>query len=204
MPSTSSIRDVAAAVFEDVRAVLQSVHDLIASLRYADPAAMEATLRREVEALDPPHVYHGASGPYLSRWTLARLEDGGEIYLHHFHRADEDRDGFHNHPWRGTGLILLGGYWEERLAPDDGRVEGAPPRVISPTFYGPGDLVHVEPDTFHRLDRLGDEARGSWSFFAVGPRLQSWGFKSRTSGEFVPWEEQLIRRGITPHNREAR
>jgi hypothetical protein len=136
--------------------------------------------------LEPPRVYHGATGPYLSRWTLL---DGGHrwrLYLHFFHRSDEDRD-LHTHPWWwAIALQLAGGYREERL------VGGQ----IVTRVHAPGSVVVLRSETAHRVDLL--DARGSWSVILVGPRIASWGFVDRDTGAFTAWREALRRKGIEP------
>ena len=132
----------------------------------------------------PCRVIMGEQGPYLSRYTLRELDDGGHVYLHFFHRGDADLQ-LHNHPWAGTSLILAGGYREERRVGQ--RVEE---RV-----YRPGDVSVLEPNTFHRIDLLEPE-RGCWTLFSIGPRVQSWGFWDRDGGAFTPWREALAARGL--------
>src|ERR1700692_2623605 len=53
--------------------------------------------------------------PYLTRIMFPRIF-GVRVYLHHFHRPDNDRH-LHNHPWKWTkSFVLCGSYTEERLA----------------------------------------------------------------------------------------
>ncbi|HSN19255.1 MAG TPA: hypothetical protein VLS49_01170 [Usitatibacter sp.] len=137
----------------------------------------------------PRRVIEGERGPYLSRYTLAEMPDGGHVYLHFFHRGDADRE-LHNHPWAGTSVILTGGYREERRGEGDG---------IDVRVYGPGDVNHLAPDTFHRVDLI-DEARGCWTLFVTSARVQSWGFWCRETRVFTPWREALARRGLVPVN----
>lgn len=100
---------------------------------------MRALLERLAAKLPPPRVIYDRLGqsPYLSRYYLLgrpRMRDGSEptdengtlrpgvvwetenfgIYLHKFHRGDDDL-ATHSHPWRwAVSLILAGGYREER------------------------------------------------------------------------------------------
>jgi hypothetical protein len=125
--------------------------------------------------------------PYLSRYTVRALDDGGHLYLHHFHESDFAAD-LHNHPWSGESLILEGGYIEERL-----QVGGH----ITRRRYLPGATVRLEPHTFHRVDLL-DPVAGCWTLFTTGQRVQSWGFKDRATNAFTPYRDALLARGITP------
>lgn len=137
----------------------------------------------------PCRVICGEQGPYLSRYTLRALDDGGMVYLHHFHRGDADRD-LHNHPWPGSSLILAGGYREERRVSD-----GLGGFTVEPRVYVEGDVNEIGPDTFHRVDLLNPEA-GAWTLFTVGAKAQSWSFWDRDTGILTPWREALSRRGL--------
>lgn len=152
------------------------------------PAAAPVDLEQLAAQL-PCRVIHGEQGPYLSRYTLAALPSGGHVYLHHFHRSDADRD-LHNHPWPGSSIILAGGYNEERReTASDGSY------FIEPRVRFPGDIVTLEPDTFHRVDLL-DPVAGCWTLFTTGMRSQSWGFWNRDTGILTPWRDALASRGL--------
>lgn len=162
----------------------------------------------------PQKTLHGRSGPYLTRYTLADLGAHGAVYLHQFHRGDEDED-LHSHPWWALGLRLAGRYSEERRhpihtsftarvmmrGPVDGwsfhrgwGVEDAALKtgyIVVNRVLGPGDVVRLEPDTFHRVDLLDEEA---WSLLFVGARSADWGFWSRWTGAFTPWREFIARK----------
>ncbi|MGN6107710.1 MAG: hypothetical protein ACTHU0_21555 [Kofleriaceae bacterium] len=133
-------------------------------------------------------VITGADGsPYLSRWTL--LDIGWRwprVYLHRFHRSDEDPE-LHNHPWRwAVGLILAGGYREERRG-EGGRVEVRD--------VGPGAVNVIHGDTFHRVELLDGEC---WTLFLTGSRTKEWGFWCRATGAFTPWREFIRAKGLVP------
>jgi len=151
--------------------------------------------------LAPPRVIYDRAGrsPYLSRYYLfggPTMPDGSPpfeadgatrvgcawpargfgLYLHRFHRGDDDAE-LHNHPWRvAVSIILAGGYHEERRVGE--RVER---RLVKP-----GDVNVIFADDFHRVDLVEDEA---WSLFVAGPKLQGWGFWDRVSGRFTPWRQ---------------
>lgn len=52
-----------------------------------------------------PHL-----GPLLTRWFLIRTKYFG-LFLHKFHRSDNDRH-FHDHPWTFITFLLSRGYYE--------------------------------------------------------------------------------------------
>lgn len=163
-------------------------------------------IRRALHALvgllPAPRVIFDRAGtsPYLSRYYVTpgpRMPDGSSpwnatggpregivwpqrelgVYLHRFHRGDDDQE-LHNHPWKwAVSFILAGGYREERRTKDD-RVET---RVVLP-----GDVNVIRGDDFHRVDLLEEDA---WSLFIAGPKASSWGFWDRFSKGFLPWRE---------------
>lgn len=164
--------------------------------------------------LAPPRVIYDREGesPYLSRHYLvggashpdgappfdmygnprpgATFEDGDswrpQLYLHKFHRGDDDQE-LHNHPWAwSVSLILAGGYAEER------RVEVSPGvhRVVARGIL-PFSLNVIRGNDFHRVLLV---ERDAWSLFLAGPKTQGWGFWNRKSGEFTPWREFLARK----------
>lgn len=103
------------------------------------------------------------------------------IYLHFFHRGDQDRD-LHNHPWQSSwSLIIWGGYEEERL------VNG---KVLTKRFT-PGSVNSIKADDFHRVTLL--NSAGCWSLFFAGDRMQEWGFYDRDLREYYPHSSYFIR-----------
>jgi hypothetical protein len=172
---------------------------------------MRSFLRWLVSHMSSPRVIYDREGksPYLSRYYIIGrpyMADGSEpidrfgnpkpeaifpktlgfaIYLHKFHRSDDD-NALHNHPWEwARSLILAGGYSEERREPDR---ETVVRRTIRP-----GDWVKINADHFHRVDLLEDD---SWSFFIAGPKTSDWGFwerESGASGPTIPWREFIAR-----------
>ena len=138
---------------------------------------VEAIARR----LPPPRVIYDRLGktPYLSRYYVlggARTPDGSapfdatghpkkstvfrdgiNIFLHRFHRGDDDT-ALHNHPWRwAVSLVLVGGYSEERRRGND--VDRREVRPLS--------LNIIRANDFHRVDLLEHDC---WSLFVAGPR----------------------------------
>lgn len=76
---------------------------------------MRAVLRFVAKFLPCRRIVGGDKTLYLSRYTVLRIPfTTRSVYLHCFHRSDEDRD-LHNHPWdKSVSLVLWGGYVEER------------------------------------------------------------------------------------------
>jgi hypothetical protein len=158
-----------------------------------------------------PRIIYDRAGvsPYLSRWYLFGTptmpdgshpftEDGSPrpgiqepdrpfaVFLHKFHRGDDDLE-LHNHPWTwSVALILSGGYREEyrRGAPESGGC------VFARTM-GPLSLNVIHHDTFHRVELLDKDA---WSLFVAGPREKSWGFWNRATGVFTHWRTFIDRK----------
>lgn len=138
-------------------------------------------------------------GPYLVRYYLLggprdkNSEDGQRglnVYLHLFLSGDEEQE-LHSHPWgKSVSLILSGGYREERRVGN---------QVVTRTVR-PGTLNFIAADDFHRVDLLKDHA---WTLFFAGRVVQTWGFWNRTSGEFIPWREQVFIRRPRPQRVEA-
>lgn len=159
--------------------------------------------------LSPPRVIFDRAGgtPYLSRWYIfgapvasdgkpvfnsaGNPRDGIEwndragplaVYLHKFHRGDDDPEP-HNHPWSWSlAVILSGGYVEYRLGNDN--------KLHSRQMW-PGALNLIRGDDFHRVELLDKE---SWSLFIAGPRVSSWGFWDTKAQRLVPWREFIARK----------
>lgn len=174
---------------------------------------MRETLLALTSRLPPPRVIYDRDGrsPYLSRWYLTgrpTMPDGSEpfdafgaprngvvwdarpsalrmagvaVYLHRFHRSDEAIE-MHSHPWKwAVSLMLAGGYSEERR-----RGQFVVRRDVMP-----GALNVITSDTYHRVDLLESDA---WSLFMVGPKVSSWGFWDRFTGDVVPWRNYIATR----------
>jgi hypothetical protein len=102
-------------------------------------------------------------------------------YLHHFHASDDDE--FHSHRWKWSyGLILWGGYEENRLEPKYlySELGKKDKRVLVPRrrVFKPLSVNKLDSECFHRVDLL-DEKRGCWTLFLAGPHdaaKPDWGF----------------------------
>lgn len=157
-----------------------------------DPNLHDLPTAKFLESLSqslPTRVIYGKTGPYLSRYTLRDKEGGGHIYLHFFHRSDEDLE-LHNHPWSGRSLILTGGYMEVRRT----RKWPSGENSVSYRKYPPGDINVLEPETYHRIDLLTPK-EGCWTLFETQGKEQSWGFWDRHTNVTTPWREFLAAKG---------
>jgi hypothetical protein len=106
------------------------------------------------------------------------------LYLHNFHRSDDDGE-LHNHPFKwSVSFVLVGGYSEERRLFDPATGES----TVIRRRVRPWSLNWIFASTFHRVDLVAGEA---WSLFLVGPLVQDWGFWCRTSDVYTPHREFL-------------
>jgi hypothetical protein len=155
-----------------------------------------------VTALRLPHrcITRDDGDPYLHRWYLCG-EDGGLkyfpegqrakrwwqylmtwmpcVYVHRFVSSDIDPE-LHNHPWTAVSLVLVGGYDEERRV-DSISAKGGFKVVLQ--RIKPFMLNRLNADTFHRVLLIGDQE--AWSIIKCGEKVQTWGFWSAETGEFV-------------------
>lgn len=161
---------------------------------------MRGLLERLMTWLPPPRVVYDRIGksPYLSRYYVIGRERGLEsvdpsdpprarrarkvlwparhhgMYLHHFHRGDDEME-LHSHPWKwAVAVILAGGYVEER------RVGVRVHRRICK----PGHVSFIGQNTFHRVELLEHDA---WTLFVCGPKVARWGFWNRDTLQYLDW-----------------
>lgn len=120
-------------------------------------------------------TFENEGEPYLTRFRIAETR-WGKLYLHHFHR-NERYPVFHDHPYKGVGMILCGGYIEETLT----RFLD----VVS-TIRKPGSVMWLDRTTRHRIATMlpGE----TWTLFATGPHDPEgrWGFYDER-GVYTPW-----------------
>ena len=109
---------------------------------------------------------------YLTRWKLITTP-WFAVYLHKIHLNDGDRD-LHDHPWPFAGVVLRGGYIEER---------------------GNGTVITRRAGSFGVL-RLGDIhsvrellRQPTWTLIARGKDQDTWGFQ--TPDGWVEWREYV-------------
>lgn len=152
-----------------------------------------------------PRVIYGKNGrdAYLSRYYVIgkpRMPDGSPpfdshgqtrkgltdpsafgLYVHRFHRSDEDHE-LHNHPWQwAVSFVIAGGYAEERRVGDKVAWRAVPPLSFN----------IIRGDDFHRVDLLEHDA---WTLFLVGPKASSWSFWNRYTQEETHWRAFLGRK----------
>lgn len=161
---------------------------------------MRDFLKWLVSRMQHPRIIKDRNGisSYLSRWYFVgapKMPDGSwpfdengapregacwpnktwGLYLHRFHRSDDELE-LHNHPWRwAVSLVLVGGYFEERRLEDD---------TVKLRRIWPWTINIIRANDFHRVDLVESDA---WTLFLVGPKSQGWGFWSRDSRKFWPW-----------------
>lgn len=145
---------------------------------------------------------------YLRRFYIFRSKRFN-VYLHRFHRSDDDPDP-HDHPWDFWSFILSKGYREQIWAfcHDDSldRAGYIRPDPIEPdqfsgsrdtcpgALFGPhyeevkaGDIAWHAATHVHRvLLRPGEKP---WTLVITGPTHRPWGFARPT--EWVFWREYL-------------
>lgn len=115
----------------------------------------------------------------VAHWLSNRLPS---CYLHYFYRGDSDRS-LHNHPWGySVSIILTGGYTEIRW---DRNIRD----TVTRTFKS-GDWNVIRANDYHKVN-LTDPAKGCWTLFFSGPRVQDWNFWNPLApfSAPVPWQE---------------
>lgn len=128
---------------------------------------------------------------YLGRFFLFRIHRVCGVFLHCFYSSDPE--GVHDHPWPSGGIILKGGYYEQR---HDGTIH----------WRGPGTIRWYRPaNELHRVILEHPHSGGEvWTIFWYGKRCRDWGWLEKdgtwtrsADNDFVA-KEPLIGR-IFPH-----
>lgn len=156
---------------------------LLAMVAGYDDLATIRTLEATVATL-PCRTIATDNSPYLTRWYVwpsgprTVATEGSNlpfaVFLHKFHRGDNDKEQ-HNHPWdMSVSIILAGGYREER---------GSDVKIFTP-----GMVNTITKDDFHRVDLL-NPTMGCWSLFIAGRNVGGWGFKDPVTGVFIPHQD---------------
>ncbi len=147
-------------------------------------------LKRLVVRFPSRTITNPAGDPYLTRWYVwpgkprKDAEENGPdapfaVFIHFFHRSDDDREQ-HNHPWDvSAALVLAGGYHEER---------GDHSRILKP-----GSVNVIRNGDYHRVELL-DPKAGSWSLFVAGRNIGSWGFRDDDTGEHIDHRDYIARK----------
>lgn len=128
-------------------------------------------------------IWRSDSKKYLTRIYIVgkwfRTVFNCRPYLHFFHASDDEE--FHSHRWRWSyGLILWGGYKEQKLRRREKRVwlygDLRDLFLSDENTYKPLSLNRLDSDCFHRVDLL-NEDRGCLTLFLAGPHdTDDWGF----------------------------
>lgn len=113
---------------------------------------------------DPDLIVGTEHDPYLRRWWLIPRNRFLNVYLHCFHRSDDDR-ALHDHPWWSLSLLLHGRYVEQTIA-----VGGIHHRCA----YHAGAWRWRSAKFSHRVEIVPGER--CWTLFITGPVIREWGF----------------------------
>lgn len=108
--------------------------------------------------------------PYLTRYYLFRCERF-RVFLHKFHRSDDDR-AMHDHPWPFVTVLLHGlGYYEH--TPEG--VDYYPPFSVS-VRLNPARPHRVELERTVKPDGQAGPEAPQWTLFIAGRNVRKWGF----------------------------
>lgn len=119
---------------------------------------------------------------YLLRWYIIPRNPVFNIYLHRFHRSDDDR-AMHDHPWWSASIMLSDhGCTELYSSPDRRNVV-----LVRDVFFG--DVVFRSAKHTHSIILKCPELP-TMTLFVTGPRFRVWGFWCEND-RFVPWTEFL-------------
>jgi hypothetical protein len=123
---------------------------------------IRAAILRRGQSLPPDFVIGGHDNPYLLRWFVIPRNALANVYLHNFHRSDDDR-ARHTHPWLFNISFLLKGRYREWFGD------------------GPNDFRDLQAGAIkfrwgaapHRIELTDGPV---WTLFITGPRVRQWGF----------------------------
>lgn len=113
--------------------------------------------------------------PYLSRWYLIPRNERYNIYLHRFHRSDDDR-ALHDHPWGFHSLVLQGNPSEIFYSPQLDELFEADKRLTYNRAFSPGELVFRPATHTHRVIIEPEQEGRVWTLVITGPKIRAWGF----------------------------
>lgn len=118
----------------------------------------------------PHFVVGGLDRPYMRRWHILPRNPFFNVYLHCFHRDDDDR-ARHDHPWVNMSILLSGRYREVTAT---GRKE-----------YRAGHVICRRADYAHRVELINGQR--CWTLFVTGPKVRNWGFHCPLG--WIPWQD---------------
>lgn len=110
------------------------------------------------------------SGDYLHRWFLIPKNKYFNIFLHKFHRSDDDR-ALHDHPWYSISVLLKGEIIEHRWSDKVRYILRFLPVFRSAKFA-------------HRIELVKGPVT---TLFITGPRIRTWGFHTKAG-----WMESSV------------
>lgn len=134
--------------------------------------AMNADLFDVPNGRAPDLVIGDPAAPYLKRWYVIPRNPVANIYLHLILRSDEDR-ALHDHPWWNISVVLIGGYFEHRIAAGG---------ISSKIWRGARSLAFRGAATAHRLEIDPAHASCAVTLSITGPRFREWGFHCAQAG----------------------
>lgn len=192
-------------IFDTISRGLDQAHQkcvekIVAQARPLNEAALE---KIEDWRNHPDQRIGTNDDPYLDRWFIIKKNRWFNIYLHHFHRSDDDR-ALHDHPWLfNMSWVLKGGYSEikfadklPRVLPTSGAYDSGESLPATMTVAVPEGTFKIRwgraPHrvVLKRLNKIGWRfgkryEQDVWTLFITGPKVFEWGFwcpKRR-----VPW-----------------
>lgn len=127
-----------------------------------------------------PFIIGTEADPYLKRWFIVPRNPWFNIYLHHFHRSDDDRAN-HDHPWRNMSILLHGSYFEHL---GDGSV------VLRDPTWKFWRWPRRNATWQHRVELI--DGRKVWTLFITGRKVRVWGFYCQRG--WIPWTEFVTQR----------
>lgn len=126
---------------------------------------------------------------YLRRWYVRGVGTDHQVFLHHIVRPDKGRE-LHDHPFDFKTRILSGGYYEQTLYTEPGKIA-----VTQGEWCTAGDTFERRAEHTHRLDKVLD---GTYTLVSTGAARRVWGFivSQRDSAwtcalAWLPWREYL-------------
>jgi hypothetical protein len=126
-------------------------------------------IRRFLSKIPHRTIVNCDRDPLLTRWYLIRTAPIA-VFLHLFHRSDEDR-ALHDHPWNFITVILWNGYLEHTPA----GIKRRWPFTI-----------HYRPATWqHRVELI--NGRKPLTLFIRFREHRVWGFWEKTG--FIAWNK---------------
>lgn len=109
-------------------------------------------------------IYDKDGEKYLTRFYLVPKNNTFNVYLHWFHKGDDDRAP-HDHPWHSWSVLLWGSMVEE----------------IYDEFTGETDVRTIWPCYVYRRTPVHNHiihlvSRRALTLFVTGRRTREWGF----------------------------